>query len=115
MNQQSNKVFDELKKHKNHREVKFLEKCSKLIGMYNIAPGGAGLSYLKAAHLTGYQYLVVHRYDEKEDDCIGEFLNYKMNHIRRNDYKLFNVQTGLIDDKDGTGKMSFWYFCKRWT
>ena len=110
---QKNKVIELLKRRKDNDEVDFLRKCRKLIGLENIAKPTAGaFAYLSAAHLTGYQNLVVDRYDSKKDKCVGEFLNFNVNDILTKKTK-FDAKTGLIGDIDGTGHSSWWYFCTR--
>ena len=110
---QKNKVLVQLRKHNKKTEVEFLQKCIRLIGLYNIVKSGAGFGYLSAAHLTGYQWLVVHRYDKTIDMCGGEFLKYKLKQVLED--QAFSFKTGLIYEKEGTGYDSRWYFCKRWS
>lgn len=105
-----NKVLTQLKRY--DREVALFQRCDKLIGLQNMPEETAvSFAYLSAAHLAGYKYLVVHRFDRLKDDCDGDFLKFKVNDIRRN--KWLDEETGLISDIEGTGYSSYWYFCRR--
>ena len=96
----------------------FLQQCHRLVGLLNIAHNpkdpenryAGAFAYISAAHRTGYQYLVVHRYNTANEKCQGEFLNYEIDRIRKE--RLYDGKTGTIEQIDGTGYQAYWYFCK---
>ena len=92
-------------------EAKFLKQCVGLMGLEMVAkPFTGGFAYLSAAHLTGFQYLVVQRYDKGKDKCIDDFLNYEVANIRAK--KLYDGETDLIENIEGSGYKAKWHFCK---
>ena len=92
-------------------EAKFLKQCVGLMGLEMVAkPFTGGFAYLSAAHLTGFKYLVVQRYDKGKDLCIDDFLKYEVANIRSD--KLYDGDTGLIEKIDGSGYKAKWHFCK---
>ena len=120
MRTKENKVLTYLEGHGDKDIAGFLKRCISLIGLSNIAenkysdqPYAAAFAYLSAAHLTGYQYLVVQRSRKvrQKEKCFDELLYYKVNDIRTDN--LFSAKTGLIGNKDGTGYNARWYFCRR--
>ena len=114
-----NKVLRELKRYQKNEQADFLRKCHRLVGLWNIAENpkdpknryAGAFAYISAAHRTGYQYLVVHRFNTVNNKCEGEFLHYEIDRIR--DERLYDGKTGTIDQIDGTGYKAYWYFCER--
>ena len=114
-----NKVLRHLKRYRKNEQADFLRRCHHLVGLLNIAENpkdpknryAGAFAYISAAHRTGYQYLVVHRFNTVKYKCKGEFLHYEIDRIR--DEHLYDGKTGKIDQIDGTGYQAYWYFCKR--
>ena len=95
----------------NKEEADFLKGCVGLMGLEMVAePFYGGFAYLSAAHLTGFRYLIVQRYDKGKDLCIDDFLKYEVANIRSD--KLYDGDTGLIEKIDGSGYKAKWHFCK---
>ena len=93
-----------------HGEAKFLEQCRRLIGLNMSSKTVAGgFAYINAAHLTGYQYLVVQVFDSDKSCVKDEFVRYEIHWIRAEGK--YNGKTGLIAGDKGTGKGANWLFC----
>ena len=118
--EEGNNAFRVLDRYMNNVQVDYLRKCLRLVALVNDAkPYVGAFAYLKAAHLSGLQYLVVRRntrelrrLPKRAKDCYGEFLEpYEVNHILTKN--LFDGNTGLIENIAGSGTASTWYFCRR--
>ena len=72
-----------------------------------------GFTYLSAANKMGYRYMIVEFYieqnmDDPDSPCAEKFKNFEVNHAK----KIYDENTGLIGNEEGSGYNAIWYFCK---
>ena len=76
-------------------------------------PLDGGFTYLSAANKMGYRYMIVEFYieqnmDDPDSPCAEKFKNFEVNHAK----KIYDENTGLIGNEEGSGYNAIWYFCK---
>ena len=84
-----------------------------LIGLKMAArPKAGGFAYISAANTMRFNYMIIrfHRKENKDDPdnpCDETFKNYDVNDGKR----LFDGDSGLFDEEQGSGFNARWYFC----
>ena len=113
-------VYENLKRgqSRNDADVQGIEKhlrshCHSLIGLRMEAnPLKGAYAYFSSAERLKYQYMVVHFYDQKIDQCGGRFKFYEVERAKN----LYDDDTGRIEDEEtdpeGSGYEAKWYFCR---
>ena len=119
-NTDENKIYRDFKtmaQTQQSRQIQEIMRSQCLGGLIGLAmmPDSldGGFTYLSAANKMAYRFMIVEFYveqnmEEPDSPCAEKFKVFGVHHAKQ----IYDENTGLIGEEEGSGYNAIWYFCK---